>query len=74
MVIVVVVDGQQVPVDVRVPHQNIHVWDLVHVLQQPIELLKLARLGSLQGEPPEFCPKLQQNISDIINVEAAGLF
>lgn len=74
MIIVIVVDGQQVPVDVRVPHQDIDVGDLVNVLQQPIELFKLARLGSLQRKPSKFCPKLQQKISYIINVEATELF
>lgn len=33
VIIVIIIDGQQVSVNVRVPHQDIDVGDLVHVLQ-----------------------------------------
>lgn len=48
VVVIVVVYGQQVPVDVCVAHQHVNVGDLVNVLQQSIKLLKLPGLGSFQ--------------------------
>lgn len=48
VVVVVIVYGQQVPVDVCVAHQHVDIGDLVNVLQQSIKLLKFSRLGSFQ--------------------------
>lgn len=44
MVVVVIVDGQQVAVHVGVAHQQLHVGDAMHVLQEAIELVESARL------------------------------
>lgn len=48
VVVVIIVDGQQVPVDVRVAHQHVNIRDLVNMLQQSIKLLEFSRLGSFQ--------------------------
>lgn len=48
MVVVVIVYGQQVPVDVCIAHQHVNIGDLVNMLQQAVKLLKFSRFGSLQ--------------------------
>lgn len=48
MVIVVIVDGQQVTVHVSVAHQQLHVGDAMHVLQETVELIEAAWLGPFQ--------------------------
>ena len=58
VVVVIVVDGQQVALQVGVAHQQLHVGDAVHVLQQPVELIVAARLGAVQGEPAELSSEL----------------
>lgn len=58
MVVVIVVDWQQVPVNIGVTHNQVDVRDPMHMLQQAIELIKASRLGPVQREPPEFCSKL----------------
>lgn len=50
VVVVVVVDGQQVAVHVRVAQQHVHAGDLVHALQQAVEVLEGAHAGALDGE------------------------
>lgn len=59
MVVVVVVDGQEVAVDVRVAQEHIHPWDLVHCLQQLVEVLEAAGAGALHGKAAKFSVELQ---------------
>lgn len=58
MVVVIVVDRQQVPMNIGITHKQVDVRDPMHMLQQAIELIKASRLGPVQREPPEFCSKL----------------
>jgi len=58
VVVVVIVDGQQVSVDVGVAHQQLHVGDAVHVLQEAVELIEAARLRPIQREPTKLCTEL----------------
>lgn len=58
MVIVVIVDGQQVTVHVSVAHQQLHIGDAMHVLQETVELIEAAWLGPFQREPTKLCTKL----------------
>lgn len=59
MVVVVIVDGQQVAVHVGVAHQQLHIGDAVHVLQEAVELIEAARLGPVQGEATELRAELE---------------
>lgn len=58
VVVVVIVDGQQVAVHVGVSHQQLHVGDTVHVLQEAVELIETARFGAVQGETTELGAEL----------------
>lgn len=58
VVVVVIVDGQQVAVNVGVGHQQLHVGDAMHVLQEAIEFIKTTRLRPIQREPTKLCTKL----------------
>lgn len=58
--VVVVVDGQQVSMDVRVANQNLHVGDSMEVHDQLKELLKLARFRSHHREPAKLCSILRE--------------
>lgn len=58
MVVIIVVDGQQVAVHVGVAHQQLHVGDAVHVLQEAVELIEAARLRPIQREPTKLCTEL----------------
>lgn len=58
VVVVIVVNWQQVPMDVGVAHQQIYIGDSVHMLQKAIELVKTAWLGAIKREAPELCSKL----------------
>lgn len=60
MVIVIVVDGKEVSVHICVAHQQVHVRNAVDMLQESIELIKLARLGTVQRKAPELCSKLDR--------------
>lgn len=60
VVVVVIVDGQQVAVHVRVAQQHVHAGDLVHALQQAIEVLERAHTGALDGETAKLSIKLQR--------------
>lgn len=57
--VVIIVDGQQVPVHVRVADGHVGVGDVVRVHDQLVEVFKLPRLVTVQGEPSELSPKLQ---------------
>lgn len=46
--------------DVGVTHEQVHVGDPVHVLEQAVELIETSRLGPVQRESSEFCSKLEQ--------------
>lgn len=58
--VVVVVDWQQVSVDVSVANHHLHVGDAVNVQNEFVELLKLARLDPVHGEPAELCAILEK--------------
>lgn len=58
--VVVVVDGQQVPVDVGVADHHLHVGDAVNVQNELVKLLKLAGLDPIHREPAEFRPILKR--------------
>ena len=58
VVVVIVVDGEEVSLHVCVAHQQVHVGNAVNMLKEPVELIKLARLGPVQRKAPELCSKL----------------
>lgn len=58
MVVVIVVDGQQVAVHVGVAHQQLHVGDVVDVLQEAVELIEATRFRPIEREATELCAKL----------------
>lgn len=60
MVVVVIVDGQEVAVDVRVAQEHVHPWDLVHCLQQLVEVLEAAGARALHGKAAKFSVELQR--------------
>lgn len=33
VVVVIIVDRKQVPVDICIPHEQVHVWNAMHMLQ-----------------------------------------
>ena len=57
--VVVVVDGEQVAVDVRVANHHLHVYP-VNVQDELVELLKLPGLEAVHGKPPELGPILER--------------
>lgn len=57
--VVVIVDGQQVPVHIGVADGHLGVRDVVGVHHQLVEIFKLPRLVAVQGEPSELGAKLQ---------------
>lgn len=61
--VLVVVDGQEVPVDVCVAQQHIHPTDVVDVLEEAVELLEVSRSTPLQTKPAIFCVKLPRKRS-----------
>lgn len=61
MVIIIVVDGKEVSVHICVAHQQVHVGNAVDMLQESIELIELARLGTVQRKAPELCSKLDKH-------------
>lgn len=56
VVVVVIVDGQEVPMDVHVAQEHVHPWDLVQHLQQAVE----ACAGVLHSEVAKLSVKLQR--------------
>lgn len=60
MIVVIVVDGQEVAMDIRVAQEHIHPWDLVHRLQKAVEVLEAACTGALHGKAAKFGVKLQR--------------
>lgn len=58
MVVVIIVDGQQVTVHVGIAHQQLHVGDAMHVLQEAIKLVEAARLRPIQREAAKLSTKL----------------
>lgn len=66
MVIVIVVDRKEVSVDICVAHQQVHIGNAVDMLQESIELIKFARLGTIQRKAPELCSKLDMH-AEMIN-------
>lgn len=45
---------------ISVAHQQLHVGDVVDVLKEAVELIEATRLGPIQREATELCPKLGQ--------------
>lgn len=60
VVVVVVVDGQEVAVDVGVAQEHVHPRDLVHCLQQLVEVLEAAGAGALHGKAAKLSVELQR--------------
>lgn len=60
MVVVVVVDGQEVTVDVCVAQEHVYPRDLVHRLQEVVEVLEAAHTRALHGEAAKFSIKLRR--------------
>lgn len=40
MEVIIIVDGKQVSMDVSVAQKHINTWNVMHILQQPVELLE----------------------------------
>jgi len=60
VVVVVVVDGQQVPVDVSVAQHQVGSGDAVDGLQEAVELQEATGTVPLQGEAPVLCLELEE--------------
>lgn len=60
LVVVIIVDGQQVTVHISVAHQQLHVGDVVDMLEKAVELIEATWFGPIQREATKLCPKLGQ--------------
>lgn len=60
LVVVIIVDGQQVPVHISVAHQQLHVGDVMDMLKKAVELIEAAWFGPIEREATKLCPKLGQ--------------
>ena len=60
LVVVVIVDGQQVFVNVSVAHQQLHVGDVMDMLEEAVELVEATWFGPIEREATKLCPKLGQ--------------
>lgn len=58
--VVVIVDGQQIPMDVSIANHHLHVGDAVNVQDKFVEFLELARLDPVHWEPAELRPILRR--------------
>lgn len=71
--VVIIVDGQQVAVHIGVADGHLGVGDVVGVQHQLVEVFKLPRLLTVQGEPSELSSKLALDFHRAAVVEAQGL-
>lgn len=72
MVVVIIVDGQEVTVDICVAEEHIYPWDLVHRLQQVVEVLEAAHTRALHGEATKFSVKLRRRRRKRVRLGRAG--
>ena len=70
--VVIVVDGQQVAVHVRVADGHLGVGDVMGVHNQLVEVFELSRLLTVQGEPSELSSKLQRNRQRVREQQGKG--
>lgn len=63
MVVIIIVDGQQVAVDVRVSQQHVGAGDAVEVLEEAVELLEAAGAVPPQGEAPVLGLELEERVT-----------
>lgn len=60
LVVVIIVDGQQVTVHISIAHQQLHIGDVMDMLQKAIELIEATWFGPIEREATKLCPKLGQ--------------